>query len=74
MRVRGLKPLAVGRVLGEQLVAPYAGAWIETSQRVTEYLYREVAPYAGAWIETAHNGSPSCLGSVAPYAGAWIET
>ena len=36
----------------EQLVAPYVGAWIETSQ-VSEFsLPTEVAPYVGAWIET----------------------
>ena len=55
-------------------VAPYAGAWIETSQEAASKLIEPVAPYAGAWIETsvALRGMQHC--PVAPYAGAWIET
>ena len=50
--VRGLKRQGnLGGHLGNG-VAPYVGAWIET----TEYLCRQaghlVAPYVGAWIET----------------------
>ena len=32
------------------VVAPYAGAWIETLSVDSQFL--PVAPYAGAWIET----------------------
>jgi len=35
-----------------QGVAPYAGAWIETSIAMIRLRTVEVAPYAGAWIET----------------------
>ena len=37
------------------MVAPYAGAWIETLLPATVDSFRHhamVAPYAGAWIET----------------------
>ena len=34
------------------LVAPYAGAWIETWSNEKVVNIRRVAPYAGAWIET----------------------
>ena len=34
------------------LVAPYAGAWIETLFGWFRAAVQLVAPYAGAWIET----------------------
>ena len=35
-------------------VAPYAGAWIETTlSNSTSSSQHMVAPYAGAWIETS---------------------
>ena len=35
------------------LVAPFVGAWIETSYfKVKELASEEVAPFVGAWIET----------------------
>ena len=34
------------------MVAPLAGAWIETRLPVTDAQMRQVAPLAGAWIET----------------------
>ena len=34
------------------MVAPYAGAWIETFYEVSYNKPYDVAPYAGAWIET----------------------
>ena len=33
-------------------VAPYVGAWIETSLKQDPYQSNAVAPYVGAWIET----------------------
>ena len=33
-------------------VAPYVGAWIETTQAVGKDTVFCVAPYVGAWIET----------------------
>ena len=52
MRVRGLKPHAFYRVVYKYLVAPHAGAWIETISTPTGYFQGNVAPHAGAWIET----------------------
>ena len=34
------------------LVAPYVGAWIETTQHCHIFVALTVAPYVGAWIET----------------------
>ena len=33
-------------------VAPYVGAWIETSKVENIWIFLLVAPYVGAWIET----------------------
>ena len=32
-------------------VAPFAGAWIEIEEEVTDLKKVDVAPFAGAWIE-----------------------
>ncbi len=56
------------------VIAPYAGAWIETLS-VGELNYRfQIAPYAGAWIETTSYANLDGVSEIAPYAGAWIET
>ncbi len=34
------------------LVAPHAGAWIETNGNASGLRVADVAPHAGAWIET----------------------
>ena len=34
------------------IVAPFAGAWIETADAILKSNYGQVAPFAGAWIET----------------------
>ena len=36
-----------------KFVAPYVGAWIETTILRTYKILVEVAPYVGAWIETS---------------------
>ena len=56
------------------LVAPYAGAWIETPRKAFGRSSCRVAPYAGAWIETLASAATCAASAVAPYAGAWIET
>jgi len=56
------------------LVAPRAGAWIETRSVPACPWRAAVAPRAGAWIETYSLGSHNFPMSVAPRAGAWIET
>ena len=58
----------------EYAVAPYVGAWIETSLRSGKKKPHPVAPYVGAWIETSMMHSKNTLARVAPYVGAWIET
>ena len=55
-------------------VAPYVGAWIETSRSATVAASRQVAPYVGAWIETYPCRHLRHTAHVAPYVGAWIET
>jgi len=56
------------------VVAPHAGAWIETEHQKRERLNQFVAPHAGAWIETSTYSEAASHPLVAPHAGAWIET
>ena len=58
------------------MVAPPAGAWIETEAREKHRGCNDVAPPAGAWIETRTQRWLQANRdlSVAPPAGAWIET
>ena len=58
----------------EDHVAPYGGAWIETSEQRSVYPHTLVAPYGGAWIETVTGRKSLRMFQVAPYGGAWIET
>ena len=52
-RERGLKPEDMEQSLKIVLVAPFAGAWIETLNIIPPgTLVAFVAPFAGAWIET----------------------
>ena len=74
MRGRGLKQFSLQIFNNLYQVAPYAGAWIETSLMRLIEISQKVAPYAGAWIETGQHTVYNLLRCVAPYAGAWIET
>ena len=56
------------------LVAPRAGAWIETSCSGANRIRAVVAHRAGAWIETRDVLGRDLAEFVAPRAGAWIET
>ena len=51
-RARGLKQLLSQDPLAIRLVAPHAGAWIETGHHLITLRLPRVAPHAGAWIET----------------------
>ena len=51
-RVRGLKLYCEHLRLYMTLVAPHAGAWIETEEAAKRRIKKAVAPHAGAWIET----------------------
>ena len=74
MRARGLKLTGHVGIGLTVLVAPHAGAWIETKEIKKMYNYKEVAPHAGAWIETVYGPLIAQAPLVAPHAGAWIET
>ena len=52
MWVRGLKPADAPLKCKPFYVAPYVGAWIETSFPWESLYVAPVAPYVGAWIET----------------------
>ena len=56
------------------VVAPHAGAWIETVYMQGLSRMWNVAPHAGAWIETGASKRKTRAAPVAPHAGAWIET
>ena len=54
-RVRGLKHVVGVLCCGPYVVAPLAGAWIETKPWLDlSYKMKIVAPLAGAWIETVN--------------------
>ena len=70
-----MKPLVHHSGVDVLLVAPFTGAWIETTCTMTVEQELGVAPFTGAWIETrASPRSPLHSISVAPFTGAWIET
>ena len=51
-RERGLKQVLFNLIYSFGHVAPFAGAWIETTSPISSYTMFSVAPFAGAWIET----------------------
>ena len=73
-RGRGLKLSDSGGDCRVAIVAPRAGAWIETQSWACLTGPRKVAPRAGAWIETGAGACRMTGMRVAPRAGAWIET
>ena len=52
-RARGLKLFIDLTLVYLFLVAPHAGAWIETLRASLSVGSNRVAPHAGAWIETS---------------------
>ena len=56
-----------------EIVAPFAGAWIEILRFSIDDGTVNVAPFAGAWIEIPVSCADILLKFVAPFAGAWIE-
>ena len=65
-RGRGLKLHNPRAKLVELLVAPHAGAWIETADRAIGDLSGRVAPHAGAWIETSGSSLGCTLNPLSP--------
>ena len=56
LRVRGLKQYIRHVRITRDDVAPFTGAWIETTSRVElAGILQIVAPFTGAWIETEHS-------------------
>ena len=53
MRARGLKQKTRPLYVPVIIVAPHAGAWIETYYPTQHREKGKVAPHAGAWIETS---------------------
>ena len=70
-RGRGLK-LATSR-RRSIMVAPHAGAWIETGRQRLEGMARSSPPTRGRGLKP-RQVRPSPSQTVAPHAGAWIET
>ena len=56
-----------------RLVAPFVGAWIEISFRLSVTPLVTVAPFVGAWIEIDKKVDRYDYSEVAPFVGAWIE-
>ena len=58
---RGLKQAIQKWCILGVLVAPYVGAWIETTDGLYYEAYTIVAPYVGAWIETYGKEKGICV-------------
>ena len=65
--------MLIGNGRMSELVAPFAGAWIEIFITGSWNKVTDVAPFAGAWIEIFAFKYGSTQLIVAPFAGAWIE-
>jgi len=50
-RERGLKCKTCRSLAKAEVVAPFAGAWIEIHMLWCSFVVANVAPFAGAWIE-----------------------
>ena len=55
-------------------VAPFVGAWVETTDVSGMLVGGTVAPFVGAWVETAAASHTAAAAKVAPFVGAWVET
>jgi len=73
-RARGLKRLTLHRVMPKSLVAPHAGAWIETPLKEDYDITLQSRPTRARGLKLLHLSFLSNLVFVAPHAGAWIET
>ncbi len=72
--MRGLKPTGPIYAYDNEEVAPFTGAWIETTRKLEGAGVSTVAPFTGAWIETDKQQEQQNQIDVAPFTGAWIET
>ena len=74
MRVRGLKHNLLFSWLIFKLVAPHAGAWIETSCQARLQCRSESHPMRVRGLKLVQELPDFVSRPVAPHAGAWIET
>ena len=73
-RGRGLKPLVEMSPEALEVVAPRAGAWIETATPALSVTVLASPPARGRGLKRRGDGGRSTWCRVAPRAGAWIET
>ena len=52
-RVRGLKQEQCDMTQIAHHIAPFTGAWIETTTASGAHVTAGIAPFTGAWIETS---------------------
>ena len=64
-----MKPFNLRNSESLAVVAPYAGAWIETASPAFATTPKLVAPYAGAWIETMFHGNRCSVTRCRPLRG-----
>ena len=74
MWVRGLKRIFISTFADVEEVAPYVGAWIETSSRRHEVLLFLSHPMWVRGLKLLWQNITEHVEGVAPYVGAWIET
>src|ERR1700692_1820292 len=74
MRGRGLKRKLLAADVGGVVVAPHAGAWIETRTYLRAAPGRRSPPMRGRGLKLPASSLGPASGHVAPHAGAWIET
>ena len=60
--------------MAELGVAPYMGAWIETSVTIFPQTSPLSLPIWERGLKRQRSGFSNCVFIVAPYMGAWIET
>ena len=72
--MRGLKPGAYSKQDGQNDVASFTDAWIETFTTDPLLPETEVASFTDAWIETKGKNIMLTREIVASFTDAWIET
>ena len=74
LQMRGLKPGAYSKQDGQNDVASFTDAWIETDMPTAKISFFGVASFTDAWIETGLGVPPELRVDVASFTDAWIET
>ncbi len=74
LQMRGLKPKNPGQLAGQNRVASFTDAWIETQTNDPWKSWPSVASFTDAWIETGGGSGMPSENTVASFTDAWIET